>query len=100
VRRLTLAGVARETAAAIVAGGFFVAAVVAMGPAVSWLAGNAVSGEEALFRYLDTGQRLMDQTLALLEAQFGFLQRIGLHAEMGRKIAEYGGTHFQENLNA
>jgi predicted PurR-regulated permease PerM len=98
VRRLTLAGVARQTAAAIVAGGFFIAAVVAMVPAVSWLAGNAVSGEEALFRYLDTGRRLMDQTLALLESQFGFLQRIGLHAAMGRKIAEYGGTHLQEHL--
>ena len=100
VRRLTLAGVARETAAAIVAGGFFVAAVVAMVPAVSWLAGNAVSGEEALFRYLDTGQRLMDRTLALLESQFGFLERIGLHAAMGRKIAEYGGTDLQEHLTA
>ncbi len=98
VRRLTLAGVARETAAAIVAGGFFIAAVVAMVPAVSWLAGNAVSGEEALFRYLDTGQRLMDRTLALLESQFGFLERIGLHAAMGRKIAEYGGTDLQEHL--
>jgi len=100
VRRLTLAGVARETAAAIVAGGFFMAAVVAMVPAVSWLAGNAVSGEEALFRYLDTGQRLMDRTLALLESQFGFLERIGLQAAVGRKIAEYGGTDLQEHLTA
>jgi predicted PurR-regulated permease PerM len=100
VRRLTLAGVARETAAAIVAGGFFIAAVVAMVPAVSWLAGNAVSGEEAFFRYLDTGRRLIDQTLALLESQFGFLERMGLHAAMGRKIAEYGGTNLQEHLTA
>ena len=100
VRRLTLAGVARETAAAVVAGGFFIAAVVAMVPAVSWLAGNAVSGEKALFRYLDTGQRLMDRTLALLESQFGFLERIGLHAAMGRKIAEYGDSYLQEHLTA
>jgi predicted PurR-regulated permease PerM len=100
VRRLTLAGVARETAAAIVAGGFFIAAVVAMVPAVSWLAGNAVSGEEAFFRYLDTGRRLIDRTLALLESQFGFLERIGLQAAMGRKIAEYGGTDLQEHLTA
>jgi len=100
VRRLTLAGVARETAAAIVAGGFFIAAAVAMVPAVSWLAGNAVSGEEAFFRYVDTGQRLIDRTLALLESQFGFLERIGLHAAIGRKIAEYGGTHLQEHLTA
>ncbi len=100
VRRLTLAGVARETAAAIVAGGFFIAAVVAMVPWVSWLAGNAVSGEEAFFRYLDTGRRLIDRTLALLESQFGFLERIGLQAAMGRKIAEYGGTDLQEHLTA
>ena len=100
VRRLTLAGVARETAAAIVAGGFFVAASVAMVPAVSWLAGNAVSGEEAFFRYLDTGRRLTDRTLALLESQFGFLERMGLQAAMGRKIAEYGGTDLQEHLTA
>ena len=100
VRRLTLAGVARETAAAIVAGGFFIAAVVAMVPAVSWLAGNAVSGEEAFFRYLDTGRRLIDRTLALLESQFGFLERMGLQAAMGRKIAEYGGTDLQEHLTA
>lgn len=100
VRRLTLAGVARETAAAIVAGGFFIAAVVAMVPAVSWLAGNAVSGEEAFFRYLDTGRRLIDRTLALLESQFGFLERMGLHAAMGRKIAEYGGANLQEHLTA
>ena len=100
VRRLTLAGVARETAAAIVAGGFFIAAVVALVPAVSWLAGNAVSGEEAFFRYLDTGRRLIDRTLALLESQFGFLERMGLQAAMGRKIAEYGGTDLQEHLTA
>ena len=100
VRRLTLAGVTRETAAAIVAGGFFIAAVVAMVPAVSWLAGNALSGEEAFFRYLDTGRRLIDRTLVLLESQFAFLERIGFQAEMGRKIAEYGGIDLQEHLTA
>lgn len=100
VRRLTLAGVARETATAIVAGGFFIATVVAMVPAVSWLAGNAVSGEEAFLRYLDTGRRLIDRTLALLESQFGFFERMGLHAALGRRIAEYGGADLQEHLAA
>ena len=100
VRRLTLAGVTRQTAAAIVAGSFFIAALVAMVPAVSWLAGNAVSGEEAFLRYLDTGRRLIDQTMALLESQFGFLERMGLQAAMARKIEEYGGTDLQEHLTA
>ncbi len=100
VRRLTLAGVARETAAAVVAGAFFVAAAIAMVPAVSWLAGNAVSGEEAFFRYLDTARRLTDRTLLLLESQFGFLHRMGLQATVGRKLTEYGGTGVQEHLTA
>ena len=43
VRRLTLAGVTRETSAAIVAGGFFVVAAMAMVPTVSWLAAHAVT---------------------------------------------------------
>lgn len=98
VRRLTLAGVARETAASIVAGGFFVLAVVAMVPMVSWLAANAVSGEEAFYRYLEAGRRLADRTLALLESQFGFLQRMDLQAAMGRKIAEFSGGYLQEHL--
>jgi predicted PurR-regulated permease PerM len=100
VRRLTLAGVAREAAAAIVAGGFFIAATVAMVPTVSWLAAHAVTGEEAFFRYLEAGRGLIVRTLALLEAQFGFLERMGLQAAMGRKLAEFGGTYLQEHLTS
>ena len=100
VRRLTLAGATRQTAAAIVAGAFFIATVAAMVPAVSWLAGNAVSGEQALLRYLDTGQRLIDQTMALLESRFGFLERMGFQDAMRSKIAEYGGTNLRQHLTA
>ena len=78
VRRLTLAGVERETAAAIVAGGSLVVAVAAMVPTLPWLAAQAVSGEEALFRYLAGGRVLVERTLAMLESQFGFLKRDGL----------------------
>jgi predicted PurR-regulated permease PerM len=100
VRRLTLAGVARETAAAVVAGGFFLLTVAAMVPGVSWLAANAVTGEQAFYRYLEAGRKLIDRTLALLESQFGFLERMGLQEAMGRKIAEFGGTHLQEQVTA
>jgi predicted PurR-regulated permease PerM len=98
VRRLTLAGVARETAAAIVAGTFFVAAVAAMVPTLPWLAAQAVVGEEALYRYLDGGRVLLDRTLITLESQFGFLKRMDFHTEMGRKIAEFGGSYLQQHL--
>ena len=100
VRRLTLAGVARETAAAVVAGGFFVLTVAAMVPGVSWLAANAVTGEQAFYRYLEAGRKLIDRTMALLESQFGFLERMGLQEAMGRKIAEFGGSHLQEQVTA
>ena len=98
VRRLTLAGVARETAAAIVAGAFFVAAAAAMVPTLPWLAAQAVIGEEALYRYLDGGRVLLDRTLITLESQFGFLKRMDFHAELGKKIAEFGGSYLQQHL--
>jgi len=98
VRYLTLAGVARETAAAFVAGGFFVVALAAMLPTLPWLAAQAMSGEEAVLRYLSGGRTLVDRTLAGLESQFGFLRRMDFTAEVGRKIAEFSGTYVQEHL--
>jgi predicted PurR-regulated permease PerM len=100
VRRLTLSGVDRETAAAIVAGVFFLATLVAMLPTLPWLAAQAVSGEEALFRYLTGGRMLIERTLAVLESQFGFLKQFNFQAEMGKKIAEFSGTYVQTHLTS
>ena len=85
VRRLTLAGMSREAAAALVAGGVTVAGVVILVPLLPWLAGQAVGGEETLYRYLEGGRALIDRTLAGLEKQFAFLQRMNFHAEMGKR---------------
>ena len=98
VRRLTLAGVERETSAAIVAGVFFVVAVAAMVPTLPWLAAQAVSGEEAVQRYLAGGQALLDRTLTMLESQFAFLKRVEFHAQLGKKIAAFSGSHAQDQL--
>jgi predicted PurR-regulated permease PerM len=98
VRRLTLAGLARETSAAIVAGTFFVVSAAAMVPTLPWLAAQAAGSEEALYRYVDGGLVLLDRTLLALESQFGFLKRMDIHTEMGRKIAEFGGTFLQQHL--
>ena len=98
VRRLTLAGVDRETAAGIVAGGFLLATAIAMVPTLPWLAGQAVSGEEAVYRYLAGGRLLVDRTLLVLESQFGFLKEMDFHAEMSRKMAEFGTTYVKEHL--
>ncbi len=98
VRRLTLSGLSREAAAAIVAGMFLVLIVAALVPTLPWLAAQASSGDVALSRYLEGGRMLIDRTLIAMEAQFGFLQRMDFHAEMGRKIAEFSGTYVQEHL--
>jgi len=98
VRRLSLAGVDRQTAAAAVAGTSFVGAVVLLVPMVSWLAAHAVSGEQALFRYLEGGRGLLQRTLMLLEARFGYLERLNLHEEVGVRLSDFGGTFMQEHL--
>ena len=98
VRRLTLAGVHRETAAAIVSGAFVVVTILAMVPTLPWLAALAVSGEETASRYLAGGQGLLDRTLTMLEAQFGFLKRMEFHAEMAKRIASFGGNYAQDHL--
>ena len=100
VRRLTLAGVRRETAAAIVAGAFCVAALVAMLPMLPWLAAQATGSEDALLRYLAAGRALIERTLTMLESEFGFLKQLGLHAEMNRMIAAFGETNVRTHLTA
>ena len=98
VRRLTLAGVDRETSAALVAGIFFVVTALAVVAMLPVLAAQAVSGEEAVTRYLAGGQVLVDRTLSMLESQFGFLKRVEFHAEMGKKIAAFSGSYAQDHL--
>ena len=98
VQRLTLAGVERETAAAIVAGGFLLLTIAAMVPTLPWLAEQAVGGEEAFLRYLAGGRTLIDRSLGMLEARFDFLKRMDFHAEMSKKMMEFGGTYVQEHL--
>lgn len=98
VRRLTLSGIERETAAAIVSGGFLLVAIAALVPTLPWLAEQAVGGEEAFFRYVAGGKALIDRTLGMLESHFEFLKQMDFHAEMSRKIAEFGGTYVQEHL--
>ena len=98
VRRLTLAGITRETAAAIVTGGFLIAGIMAMIPTVSWLAAHAVSGEEVFLRYFGAGRVLIGRTITLLESQFRFLERMDLQGALSRKITDFGGIYLHEHL--
>jgi predicted PurR-regulated permease PerM len=99
VHRLIVFGVGREAAAALVAGGVTLLAVGIMIPLLPWLAAQSVAGGETLYRYLEGGRVLVDRTLMTLESQFDFLKRIGFHAEMSRKAAEFGDTFLQRQLS-
>jgi predicted PurR-regulated permease PerM len=98
VRRLTLAGMSREAAAALVAGGVTVVGIAIMIPLLPWLAAQSVSGEETFYRYLEGGRLLIDRTLGGLEKQFAFLRRMNFHEEMGKRATEFGDTFVQKQL--
>ncbi|MCC6194901.1 MAG: AI-2E family transporter [Burkholderiales bacterium] len=98
VRRLSLSGMSREAAAALAAGGLLVLGVLIMIPLLPWLAAQSVAGEQTLYRYLEGGRVLIDRLLGALESQFAFLKRLDFHAEMGRRLGEYGDTAVQKKL--
>jgi predicted PurR-regulated permease PerM len=99
VRRLALSGLGRETAAAIVAGVVTALAILVMIPLLPWLAAQSVAGQETFYRYLEGGRVLVDRVLGGLESQFAFLKRLDFHAEMGKRVAEYGDTFVQERVS-
>jgi len=98
VRFVTLKGVDRETAAAIVAGSTLVIGIAALVPTLPWLAAQAVSGQEAVFRYLAGGRLLVERSLAMLESQLAFLRELDFHAEMSQRMSDFGGTYLKEHL--
>jgi predicted PurR-regulated permease PerM len=100
VHRVALTGIGREASAALITGAVVIVGVAVMVPLLSWLAGQAVSGEETMLRYLEGGRRLVDRTLAGLESQFAFLKRMNFHADMGRRLNEMGDTFVQKQLGA
>jgi predicted PurR-regulated permease PerM len=100
VRRLTLAGVQRPTAAAVVAGVVFVGAAIAMVPVVSWIAAHAGVGQELLYRYLDAGRLLVERTMTMLDARFEFLARMNFHGQIAMRLAEFGDTYLQKQAGS
>jgi len=98
VRYVTLKGVDRETAAAIVAGATLVIGIAALVPTLPWLAAQAVSGQEAVFRYLAGGRLLVERSLAMLESQLAFLRELDFHAEMSQRMSDFSGTYLKEHI--
>jgi predicted PurR-regulated permease PerM len=98
VRYVTLKGVDRETAAAIVSGAMLVIVIAALVPTLPWLAAQAVSGQEAVFRYLAGGRLLVERTILMLESQLSFLRELDFHTEMTQRMDEFGSSYVKEHL--
>jgi predicted PurR-regulated permease PerM len=98
VRYVALKGVDRETAAAIVSGLSLLLVSLALVPTLPWLAAQAVSGQEALFRYLAGGRLLVERSLLMLESQFGFLKDLGLSRRDEPPDAGLRGSYVKEHL--
>jgi len=98
VRRLSLSGLGRDGAAAIVAGGVTLIVILIMIPLLPWLAAQSVAGEETLYRYLEGGRVLIDRLLGALEHQFAFLRRLDFHAQVGQRVNEYGTGAVQKKI--
>jgi predicted PurR-regulated permease PerM len=96
VRRLTLAGVQRSTAAAVVAGVVFVGAALVLVPVVSWIAAHAGTGQELLYRYLEAGRLLVERMTTMLDARFEFLARLNFHGQIAMRLAEFGDAYLQK----
>jgi predicted PurR-regulated permease PerM len=98
VRYLARAGMSQETAAAVVSGGFSIAAVLLCVPFTAWIVANSASGEAAFWRYVESGKGLVGRLLGELEARFAFMAQWELQAAFPRKVAEFGQQFVQEHV--
>jgi predicted PurR-regulated permease PerM len=98
VSRLSRAGLSHESAAAVVSGVLTIVAALLLVPFVAWLTANSASGEEAFWRYVESGKGLIGRLLRELEATFAFLAQWDLQNTFPRKAAEMGQQFVQEHV--
>jgi predicted PurR-regulated permease PerM len=86
-RRLLLAGVSHDGAAALVGTAIFALLALLLGLVSPALAQLADAVQEGGMRYLDGGLRLLDTALRWLENRFAFAARAGLATEAATQVA-------------
>lgn len=97
VNRLSVAGLSREAAAAIVVGAFLMASAAALALLFPWITAQAGSWQEGLVRYLEGGAAWLQKTLAALEARFPLLARGRLAEGVDGWMAELSGSFAQRH---
>ena len=98
VRYLSRAGMSLESAAAVVSGVFSIVALLLTVPFFAWIVANSASGEEAFWRYVESGKGLIGGLLRELEARFAFMAQWDLQTAFPRKVAELGQGFVQEHV--
>ncbi len=98
MQRLVLGGMGHDAAAALVGGGFIVLLLICVALVVPWISAHAVSWQDALARYLEGGNLLLQKTLDALEQQFAFLQRASLSRNVGIQMTEFTETFAQRHI--
>ena len=88
-QRLVLSGMGRETAAAVVTGGFLLLLMVGMALALPWATAHLIDWQQAVERYLQGGIGLLEHTLLDMEGRYGVLQRAQLAATVGQRLNEF-----------
>lgn len=94
-KRLLLAGLGEQAAASVVIIGFALGSGLLLAGATPWMSARAESWQDAVTRYLSGGIDWLQGTLALLEAKFTLIRRLGLSATLSRELDQLTDEHAQ-----
>ncbi len=98
MRRLMYAGMARESAAALVTFVFLLVLVAATLALLSWAGARAGDWQTGIERYLRGGAVFLERTLAVLEARWSVLARAHLSAGVTMWLNEFSSTFMERQV--
>lgn len=97
--RLVMAGMGRDAAAGLVAGGVFALIVGMIVAAFPKMVAEVVTWQESSLRYVDGGLKLLESSLKQLETRVSLLAQARVSDEVARWIAEHS-EHFAQHYLA
>ncbi len=98
MQRLLLAGLSRNLASAIVAGGFIVVFALIGLFSAPWILSHVGSWQEMLSRYLDGGIQFLLNTALILEQKFSVLRKAHLADLVNARLSGYTDNFAQQHI--
>lgn len=98
MQRLLLAGLSRNVASAIVAGGFLIVFGLIGLFSAPWILSHVGSWQEMLSRYLDGGIQFLLNTALILEQKFSVLRKAHLADLVNARLAGYTDNFAQQHI--